>query len=187
MKPRVHGNGFIQFPLTENLRLHVWPDHSIPVRRQKVYTGIHTHRFSYRSVVIQGKLIHREYAWKSAHLYEPVEVTHRLFNPGEAAGFEEMLFPTNEVGSLREVKEKVLEKGDGYSFPANAFHEIIPIAPLSVTLMEKTQVSNSRVYVACRMGEQPDNTFERDVEGEEELLWEIIVAALRGQPWRQSR
>jgi hypothetical protein len=49
VRPRVHGNGFIQVDLTADTRLHVWGDKRIP--RQNVYTPIHDHVFGFESTI----------------------------------------------------------------------------------------------------------------------------------------
>lgn len=170
MIPRVHGNGFIQLSLTDKIRLHVWPDESYPLKRQKVYTGIHTHRFDYESTLISGKLIHRVYSF-----YLSDDYTHVLYEPTE----DERLASTGRKGVLEISSETVLEPGKKYGFEPGLFHEIILDAPLSCTLMEKKTTYKIPVYIAVRAGEEPDNDFDRDIDNPEEMLWAIIRIALK--------
>lgn len=178
MKPRVHGNGFIQLELTESIRLHVWPDHTYPIKKQKVDTGIHTHRFSFKSTVISGELVHITYRFHMIRdgsnliLGRP---THRLYTPGD----DERLKPTEMIGQLSLLDKLILKPGDEYTFNAGKFHATLPVADLSATLMEKRSVGTGPVYVVCRIDEGPDNEFDRDTDNSEIFLWGIINEALR--------
>lgn len=175
MKPRVHGNGFIQLALTDTIRLHVWPDHTYPIKRQKVNTAIHTHRFSFKSKVISGELIHRVYRFqKLADMPIATPPTHKLYIPGD----DERLYPTHQVGTFSIVDEVILKPGDEYTFNSGKFHATFPVADLSATLMEKRSISYDEVYVGCSMDEEPDNEFDRDDDNSEALLWGIIIQAL---------
>ena len=175
MTPRVHGNGFIQLALTDKIRLHVWPDHTYTLKRQSVYTGIHTHRFAYKSTLISGELIHKTYRFCKTSDSLVVQPTHRLYIPGD----DERLHPTDYIGHLLVLKELVLKPGDEYTFRANQFHEIVLAASLSVTLMEKRHVTSEVPYVAVEIGKEPDNEFDRDDDNAEEHLWKIIKVALK--------
>src|SRR5580765_3414507 len=57
LRPRIHGNGFVQLDLTERRRLHVWGDSRIP--RRLVPSQIHDHTFSFTSEIVIGQLVHR--------------------------------------------------------------------------------------------------------------------------------
>lgn len=176
MKPRVHGNGFIQLELTDDIRLHVWPDHTYPIKKQKVDTGIHTHRFSFKSTVISGELVHITYRFHHAAYSKPlIQPTHRLYTPGD----DERLTPTEIIGTLSMLDQLTLKPGDEYFFNAGKFHATLPVADLSATLMEKRTVVSGPVYVVCRIDEGPDNKFDRDTDNSEIFLWGIINEALR--------
>jgi len=175
MIPRVHGNGFIQLGLTDKIRLHVWPDHTYTLKRQVVDTGIHTHRFAYKSTLLTGGLVHREYAFTKYLPERTDEITHRLFMPGK----DERLYPTMDFGTLRLLSELLLKPGDEYTFGPNRFHEIVLVASLSATLMEKIYELDDPPMVAVKIGKTPDNTFDRDDDNSEEHLWKIIKVALK--------
>ncbi len=168
MRPRVHGNGFIQLALTDRIRLHVWFKRSL--LKQVVYTGIHNHRFRFRSTVLRGEIIHRE-----LDFHHHWDGPYRLYKPRP----DETLEATARVGFFTVKRETVLRAGDEYVFLEGKFHETVPVADLSVTLMEKTDVFDIPVMVACPADGEPDNEFDRDAHDENDL-WMMITKALRG-------
>jgi hypothetical protein len=168
MRPRVHGNGFIQLEMTKRIRLHVWPGPGQELKKQKVHTGIHTHRFNFRSAVIKGEVLHKEFNFQFHR-----DGTHRLYSPTA----NERLAPTNKVGDLFLKRSTIITEGQEYTFAAGLFHETIA-NDSSITLMEKTDVFDIPVYVACPVDEEPDNIFDRDEDNPDRALWAMIFNAM---------
>lgn len=167
MRPRVHGNGFIQLEMTKRIRLHVWPEVGQELKSQKVYTGIHTHRFNFRSAVIKGSLVHREY-----HFQPAKDGAYRLYTPTS----NERLEATGRVGNMVVRKTIALVEGQEYTFAAGLFHETLSGG--AVTLMEKTDQFDIPVYVACPVDKEPDNIFDRDEDNTDRTLWAMIFNAM---------
>lgn len=174
VKPRVHGNGFIQLNLTVDglKRLHVWHD-LLP--RQKVGTPIHDHVFALRSTVLTGTLIHKE-------LEADEEIdgsTHRVYRARQEPGSQNTVLVPDEIGvCLTVVQKLVLGEGSVYTFPAWTLHET-EHRGLTATFMEKLNAPEDygRPRVLCPHGFEPDNDFDR--EGHDpDTLWPFIDMAL---------
>lgn len=172
IRPRVHGNGFIQLDLTERKRLHVWGDPRIP--RQKIPSTIHNHTFSFRSKILIGQLVHRE-----INLIESrngaYEIYQAVCNEGEDTRLDKRV---GRVAAII-IKEQVLRKGDTYTFQAKEYHETV--APwLCVSVIDKDGPTlaqggpNPNVLVP--FGLEPDNTFNRN-QLHPDILWKIIFEA----------
>lgn len=154
-EPRVHGNGFIQINLPFENRLHIWPD--IPFETQKVYTGIHNHRFSLESRIVLGTLVHKQF-----DLAQTVDGAYQLYQaiPREGEDTKMELYGTGRF-IVQEEQTFLLHKGSSYTFPYGKFHESFGI-DLTATVMKKTG-SHPKVVpmVACEYGKVPDNDYNR--------------------------
>lgn len=164
-RPVVHENGFIQLPLTEYIRLHVWPDGVIT--RQKTHNPIHDHRFSFESSVLLGTLRHITYGWIE-DAAGPMEVFSVLGGK---------LVPTSRFGQADVTSAYMIPAGTSYFFAKGQLHESQGIG-LTATLMEKVETSALTARVLCPRGEPPDNTFDRWQENDEALLWQYIDRAV---------
>lgn len=173
--PRVHGNGFIQFDLTEDgtQRLHVWHD-DIP--RQVVATPIHDHVFDLHSKVIAGTLIHEELVPINASLRKG---THRIFRARQEEGTQNtVLVPDEGTVHLNVSQRLVLGAGSVYTFPAWKLHQT-EHRGLTATIMDKINAPDEygRPRVLVPVGQEPDNEFRRD-NHDPEVLWPYIERAL---------
>lgn len=153
--PTMHPNGFVQYPLNEDYRLHIWAPGMPP--GQLVHTPIHDHTFDFESTVIIGKL--EQISYKVARQYfthSDEETSHWLW------GAADILQPVSGGVELEREERLVLAPGSVYRFPAGKFHESHGIG-FTVTIMHKTARNVTPwAYVAVPWGMEPDNEFRRD-------------------------
>lgn len=109
-------NGFYKVELGEilggKLRLHIWPGG---------WSGpghIHDHRWDFVSHVLQGTLIERRFYEKPDERLGWTELTHA--HPHDVERLD--LFS----GGISLTSESFHEKGDTYSCPAGAIHQLFP-------------------------------------------------------------
>ncbi len=177
--PRVHGNGFIQLDLTDELRLHVWGVPEIP--RQKVASQVHDHVFSFRSMCHVGRMLN--VCWNV--IPSLGAGSHRLWQAQPADdGHDTRLVMMNEPPVFLSHKiTQVILPGKDYHVFAFRYHESVPTEP-TVTIIEKdgdTLVQDPGGYrpkVCVPVGVEPDNEFNRDGH-DQILLWMIIDDTLR--------
>lgn len=175
-EPRVHPNGFIQLDLSKQVRLHVWHPH-LPYR-QKTFSPIHNHIFSFDSEVIVGRMVNQIYT------IEPDDNgTHEEWQVNVIDGEDTKLVRTGE-GRVRLVPEQtdVVLAGSIYHMPKYAFHETLVNEP-TATFMTKHDASFTMgpncqgASVLVPWFEEPDNDFRRgDVDTD--LLWKLIGETL---------
>jgi len=167
MIPRVHGNGFIQLEITDRTRIHVWPYKDDRLKVQQTYTGIHSHRFSFTSLILQGALLHKRYEFILGGSGK-----YRLWVPDKKEG----LAPTEIYGDLKPTGQVLHRAGDVYTMEAGEIHEAEPYDGPAVTFMTKIP-SGWEVYppvIVILKDEKPDNDFDRDLSNDPKVLWEII-------------
>lgn len=174
--PRVHGNGFIQFDLSDTVRLHVWGHPAIP--RQKTDTPIHNHRFAFHSIILKGMLTDVRYQ----PYRDEDDWTHFPYEARARQGEDTVLVPCNTTCGVRMVASKnTYTPGQSYHMKEGEIHESIPHG-LTVTIISKTGPSLAQggpiplVYVP--VGIKPDNAFNRYSFPAEDL-WTIIHEAIR--------
>ena len=173
---RLHGNGFIQMDLVPGVRLHVWGDR-VPAG-QRVYTGIHDHRFGFTSRVLHGVMVNVDLIVGTGDDFE-------LWTPESRPGTEDTkLQPTGEFCDFEIGTVLSVHAGQVYSFPPYLFHETYTRG-LTVTLMTKTFSDPAyRVRVAVPCGTRPDNLFDRDQAVKTagcQVLLEEVVTRIRDQ------
>jgi hypothetical protein len=165
---RVHGNGFIQLDIGEK-RLHVWPEKKLLT--QKVYTGIHNHKFSLESEILIGCLKHIQYTVSENN----IDGEYQLYNavPREGQDTEMVLFNAGKKYDFINPQTFEMQKGSKYDFPHSLFHESIGIG-LTATLLTKTlSLKHLPALIACKVGKNPDNEFNR-YQIDSELLWVLV-------------
>lgn len=158
--PRVHPNGFVQFDLSEELRLHVW-HHEIP--RQKTNTPIHDHTFDMTSEVLNGRMVNINYEIMT----EPLSrfVIHVPENG--------KLTPTEQQVGIDKNSVDVIWYGEEYSVPEGSFHEsIAPHSAVTLIHMSPTQRSIPPRVLVPRT-QKPDNSFDR-YDAMTEDVWGIV-------------
>lgn len=150
---RIHGNGFIQVDLDKTHRLHIW-DHRIP--RQEVSTQIHDHRFQFTSTVLVGRLVNVVY-FPTTY---PEFPEYKVYSPVLRQGEDTVLVDTGDLIRVRPFNTYVNLPHQQYTMFPEQFHETM-YGELTVTLMEKTLITDHMPRVLVPRGEQPDNDFNR--------------------------
>ncbi len=168
--PSTHENGFVQVPIGDFARLHVWPDGG--VRKQVSDSPIHDHSFSLRSWVLHGRLENHLYAVQESALphgrqYE----VHHVSREGK-------LVPSDVFASVFPLSRQSMVPGSTYEVRSGFFHET-RWEGLTVTLMVKTGVGEqSRARVLCPVGQVVDNEFDRAEANPEADLWALVDRAV---------
>ena len=171
-RPRFHGNGFTQLPLSATRRLHVWHPHLPPIPGHNA--TIHNHVWDMQSRVLLGTLVHR--TWNVVRDYSG-RCTHDIYQLGEAR-------PDRHSGvcRLELTGEYQMAAGSVYVFGVNQWHES-EAAGLTATLMEKRRSISAhpeaRPLVACPHGEHPVDAFAPEHQPSEDDMWSAIDAAVR--------
>jgi hypothetical protein len=178
-EPRVHPSGFIQLDLSRDasMRLHVWPDEmrsegEIPCQTTK--TPIHDHKFDMESMVICGSLKQTIY---NADL--DGFPTHEIYIADyglKPASVNTILRPTGVRVAVGTRDTEWIEEGRTYYQSYRTFHSSDNYG-LTATLMMKADIYQEPARVLCRIGETPDNDFDR-LEVDQDVLWAYIDAAL---------
>jgi hypothetical protein len=209
IKPRVHGNGFIQLDMARDVRLHVWGDPRIP--RQKTFCQIHDHIFSFDSELIVGQLIN---IWYDTELVIGGHGAYKIYEPFPRGGQDTGLKDTGHTVDIFQKPPVLLRTmhpfADHYHMKWGEFHETIASGP-AATIMHKNGPSQLETYtslgidlnninpdgsdyhlmdaldtrkprVLVPVGQEPDNEFRRDMF-DDRLLWTIIFDTL----WEYSR
>jgi len=171
-RPIAHGNGFIQVPLPDDKRLHVWHP---KCPRQKVYTGIHDHRFGFKSEILRGILVNQTWATDYGNVYE-------IYRPGRESEGEnpwQLYRAKGKACRLHRGYEHAWSAGETYYLDPGIVHDSIPSTPIVVTLMRKLEEwKDYNPIVLCLAGQEPDNSFRRDL-WYPEALWILVKDALK--------
>ncbi len=170
----IHGNGFIQVPLSDAVRMHVWHPEC---PRQKIDTSVHDHRFSFTSTVIRGALENIRYC--QVEPYPGVKQSWKVYTPGDVTAGQEpySLYDTGHRVLCSKHPPYLVVAGETYSMDSQVFHRTVPRSEFVVTVMVKTRVLYqfpSRVLVP--EGVEPDNDFSR--EDDQAFLWTLVREAL---------
>lgn len=167
---RIHGNGFIQIDLRflSGHRIHVFGHPAIP--RQVHPTPIHDHRFGFRSTILSGCLVN--VMWE-AYAHQGGGVTHEVCTYRAGVGEDTKLEPLGEHVFLAKRYAEVLTPEMMYMVGAGELHETFA-NEATITYMVKTETADITPRVLCRMGQNPDNAFDRHTVMPEEHMWEIV-------------
>ena len=180
---RVHGNGFLQAETRCGNKFHVY-DTRLPC--QKVPTLIHNHNHGFRSTLLIGSLM-----WREFETYDPTKVgvgdPEALFTPHQCIprkGKDTLLEATGDNDrALKYVREFILKQGSVYDWPLNMnlYHEVYPqyfsqVLPFNlppdpelekrydyvVSFVERGKYAESQLpTVLVPQGAEPDNEFDR--------------------------
>lgn len=178
IRPRVHGNGFIQVDMTDTTRLHVWGDKRIP--RQNVYTPIHDHVFGFKSTLIVGRLFNVVYGINNQEFGD-----YAVWEPKVTSRENTVLERTKNRVRVFPIRTDLVEQNTvsrTYEMDPFIFHESFVTEP-TVTIMQKwglTQAQGSPIKprVLVRFDQEPDNQFNR-YDANPEVLWRIIERVLK--------
>lgn len=199
-RPRVHPNGFIQLDLLHpddvspeemsdaewsetkkkghsgsSLRLHIWNPPGVNLPHQETVNEIHDHVFDMLSSVVRGTLVQQLYILEVGM---PVEArTHEIYRAIYDKASSSRLEPLGVYGYLSRARSFPIREGEAYTQPAFTLHDS-EAHGLVVTLMEKTAVHDGEATVVCKVGEPPDNDFDRATAAPQDLLWQAISNSL---------
>lgn len=159
---RIHGNGFIQADLGEDLRIHVWhPD----LPKQKVSTPIHNHCFSFSSRVVVGAIEHREFEVVNVGRNAGDKVVYNKYRAQHRDREDTVLVKESNAIYTAESKkkEKIVRAGKVYTFKRGAYHTTFPqFNGIAATIMERFNVGpDIQPTILCLVDEEPDNEFHR--------------------------
>lgn len=178
IRPRVHGNGFIQVDLTESTRLHVWGDKRIP--RQNTYTPIHDHVFGFKSTIIVGRLFNIVYDYKRQPFGD-----YRVYVPEIREGEDTILKTTTERVRIFPIRADLVDwqtADKTYEMDPFTLHETFVTEP-TATIIQKSDLTMAqgnpfKPRVLVKWGQEPDNDFNRYAY-DDELLWRIVERVLK--------
>lgn len=167
-QPVTHENGFIQVPVGEFARLHVWPDEEI--EKQRSDSPIHDHTFSFRSWVLYGVLSNLMYD------VQPQTTDFGTRYEIHTVNLEGKLVPTDTHANPILTSRQALRAGSMYEFRYGNFHETTwGDLDLAVSLMVKTGKAKEGVARVLHPHSQiVDNEFDRKKANDPALLWKII-------------
>ncbi len=164
-RPVAHGNGFVQVPLDNDERLHVWHPQC---PRQRVYTGTHDHRFRFESRILTGRLMNRIWTWAQGYDY-------RIYHADD----DDKLAWSGDTCRLIHYSDAVHGPGESYQMNWKWLHDSVPVTAMVATVMRKTDVNRDyKAKVLCVTEERPDNEFRRDARSEM-FLWALVREVLR--------
>jgi len=169
---KLHPNGFIQLSLSPNtdwrskgLRLHIWTDRITP--QKELRSQIHDHIFDIESHILCGKLINTLYNVKQNDLGEYVLID---------AGIEN-LKSTNKRVSCNVKEIKTINEGEKYSINGYEFHTSSAPDPLTVTVMSKINIDNSRLPNVLFPANYSPKELEITRSIDQKFAWKIIDLA----------
>ena len=170
-KPRVHGNGFVQLDLNSNTRLHIWPEEKLET--QKTPTPIHNHIYSISSQILLGRLLHTEY---DVDILCP-KPTHALYEAIVRHGSDTELRLIDDRCTMKKLCHYEMNRGSSYHFVAGRFHESSGVGLTATIMTRSAPIKHIHPWVACPLGQTPDNDFNR-YQFEEKFLWSIILGVM---------
>jgi hypothetical protein len=168
LRPRVHGNGFIQLDISKSVRLHIFGDERIP--RTSVSTQLHDHTFGFTSKILSGTLENVRYSVR-----ENPNGKFKVYRAFVRDKEDTVLRNTNVRVTVEEAKREILKAGDSYSMVAGEFHESIPCGRVVTIITKDGLTCGKSPSVLVPIGQEPDNDFNRYSLSPEEL-WSIITS-----------
>lgn len=166
--PRVHGNGFIQFDLSPEVRLHIWGHPAIP--RQAVPTPIHDHMFGFSSLILRGQLTNARYE------LEDGPATHALYRAVNRDREDTVLQPNGQTFRLRPAIITTYRMGETYAMEPGAIHESIATMPTATVVLKRGRLTTGTPAIYVPLNLTPDNVFHRYID--EDYLWSIIRSVM---------
>lgn len=170
---RVHGNGFLQIPLTNDQRVHVWDkDYFNPLPDNNA--TIHDHVWDFDSTVLAGSLTHIQ--WKFLQDKSQRHLAIHSVGAADQPGMGKRL----ACVELKSVEVYIIHAGESYSFKAGEFHST-PENNRCVTIMQKRETSLTqalaRPRVVCPINADPTDAFGFEQNSQESLrliLWTAL-------------
>lgn len=156
LKPRFHGNGFIQVYMAPDVRLHIWHPEFPATRVENA--KIHNHRFDFTSTVLQGNLLDHRYGvtLMDGGPYDLYEIP-------EASDKSASLVLLCEC-EVRYKQTRIRRQGSTYTSACaegEHFHDANgEPGEVTVTLMTKLRTYQQWAQVVCLdKGREPDHAF----------------------------
>jgi hypothetical protein len=168
----LHGLGFIQVILADNVRLHVWHP-ELPKRSCYEHSAVHNHRFSFHSTVLIGTQINKRY-----DVHSSAEGTHDLIShdgPRTKTG-SRLSYVADRV-ILSPQNEEIYTPGQSYIMAELGYHET-PNSGIVVTLMKKLSEGTTHASSIITHGETFDQSFDRFQLSNDEM-WSLVVSSLK--------
>lgn len=166
LRPRHHaGTGFIQVYLKRNQRLHILHPEFPPTRED---SGIHNHRFSFRSEILLGCLVNTTYGLRFGDDHEVYEVYCGAKGSTEFKVVDPVLTGTCTVDRLA---VQPLSSGDTYVCEVGEFHTSTS-PTITATRMTKLWECHDNSRVVVPKGTPMRSAF--DDQPAEEKLWPVI-------------
>ena len=164
-KVSLHGLGFLQVQLSDQLRIHVWhPD--LPRRLCFEHSSVHNHRFGFQSTVLAGSVLN--------HVVAPILVAG-IDKGDQYYLYEHPWFPaTGGPWRFVHVSSMSYEAGQSYSMLPYVYHETAIVGHgRAATLMRKTEEHEAPAHSACRVGVRPDEAFDRFQMSDDDM-WAVV-------------
>lgn len=176
-KIQLHPNGFIQYELPNDCRLHIWS--GLNPQAQKVHTPIHDHTFDFESTVLLGTLEHRTYALSTGFGIEPTHTAH------EVRG--DYLISNGFNCRAEQTQLMRFAPGTHYTFQHGLVHASHG-CNLTATVMRRVGLWERpyrRAVVLVPVGVEPDNEFRRDQYSADLLMEGVsrVKTELFGTPY----
>lgn len=155
---RWHGIGVLQAYVREGsereLRVHLWS-------RELMLPGIsescnaHNHRFTLRSTLLLGELLHTEWNVEPGTGYSLYDFVHARLQTDENSSAMRLL--PGEVSVQR--VPILLRTGDTYTFQRGAYHDSCPTTDIALTLVEKLDQIEEKARVIAPTHTPPVPAF----------------------------
>ncbi len=162
-KVSLHGLGFLQIQLTDQLRIHIWhPD--LPRRRCFKYSSAHNHRFGFESTVLTGMIVNRIVTPIPTQTIDKGDqyYLYRHDGPRMRHGNRAWIPATDEPWRFVHTSSTSYVAGQKYPMLPYVWHETgIPGDGRAATLMYKTEEHEDPAHSACQVGVKPDEAFDR--------------------------
>ncbi len=187
-KPRVHGNAFVQLPLQNGNRVHIWSE-DLP-QAEVVDISIHNHRYSFKSKILYAAI---ENLILDVHkvLPEPTQpIYYHLYKVDYNSKYgitpnvpkSTVLKISDEQFTYEITSSNIHHVNSTYNFQAGLFHQINPLDSLVVTLVNKYFILPTEIMAAiclCPANSIPDNNFDKIKSVNENIIWNVIDKVIR--------
>lgn len=169
----LHGLGFIQVKLPNDMRLHVWhPD--LPRRSCYEHSALHNHRFGFVSTVLIGTQVNQTYSIQ----HDPVGTHDLISHDGPRSEKGGRISFVDGRANFIPLTRREITPGESYYMAPLEWHET-PNSGIVVTVMRKTNTGTIHAHSAITHGHTFDQSFDR-YQLPETTLWDLVIEALQG-------
>ena len=169
-EPTLHPNGFVQYDLAPDVRLHIWSPR-LP-EAQVAKTPLHDHTFNFRSLVLCGTLHHDLFTWVPVNN----EPSHTLYTARPwLTGQDTKLLSLEEHGIMNLLEQREFPANCEYVFKAGWFHESYADGLTATVCIKTRKHLRESARIAVPFGKEPDNDFSSYQTAENvTLMFELI-------------